>query len=999
MTAVFAGEVPATPAQQRLWLVHQQGPRGIEFSFPYLFAVRGRCAVDRLADAIGAVVARHTPLRTTFSLANDVLTQHVHPPAADFFTHQRVPDAGEAAELIADEVATPFDLATDWPIRVRLYQIRDEEFLLLFNVHHIATDGLSMQIMLDEIGTFYRGESPAELGSSYAQRRFADREPAPEAVAFWQEMVTDAPAAVRLPTARHRRRRQSFSGRWVDRDVPAAQVDRLDRIARSAGASVYSALFGLLAVTLGRRTGTDEVVLGVPFAGRHGDEESLVGFFVNLLPVQFGVDESMTFEELFAAAGEAVTAALENSHVPLDRIMAGSGGRGLSGLLNVTLTEEQTPRLDLAGLQVDNRDLRLDVARYHMAFDYRHVEGGLRFEVSYAKDELNRADVTAVLDDLAALIVAACGDPGTRLATLAATAGAGCVLDDPEPVAAEESLAACWQATVTAHGADPAVVDRSGVLTFAELDALSRTLADLLRGNCIRPGDPVAVRCSRTRDFFVAVLGILRFGATPVLLDAGHPKARLTALIEQAGAVWTAGSAGLEIGPTIVVPSTSADATDSWATRPLDGMAYTIYTSGSTGKPKCVGVRDSGVLRLLANLSSLGLAGPGQRLALNASFGFDASVQQWIRLFTGSTVVVLDETTRLDPVLLTATVLAERVTELDISPRHLEAVLDVLLDGLDQARLRLLVGGEAISPDLWARLRAADNLVAWNMYGPTECTVDATVFPLALSPDPTIGLPLPAVRAYVLDQWLRPVPPGAPGMLYLAGPGLARGYLGAAGRTAAAFVPDPIAGGGGRMYRTGDRVRMRADGCLDYLGRADDQVKISGYRVERGEIEHAVLTQPGVSACAVVIDTESVDPAPHLYVVCDQDVLDALPARLGEVLPAYLVPRRFTRVERIPLTTRGKIDREQLRTAPPPAAPVTGAAQMIADVWQTVLGRTGIQPDDDFFSLGGHSLLAIRVVARLRRDMNVTLPISTVFDYPVLRDLAEHVEKQLRAKT
>ncbi|WP_410652702.1 non-ribosomal peptide synthetase [Amycolatopsis sp. cmx-4-54] len=1002
MTAPFTGDAPASPAQQRLWLVHQQGPRGVEFSFPYRFDVHGPCRTDRLTDAFAAVVARHTPLRTTFALDGDVLVQRVHAPGSAFCVRRTVRDAAEAGEWIADEVGTPFDLASDWPIRVRVYEIGPAECVVLLNVHHIATDGVSMRILMDEVAAFYRGDEPAPIGLPYARRRFDDRTPEPAAVEYWREVVADAPEAVRLPTARPVERR-SFSGRWADRDVPADRVAGLERLAASAGASLYSALFGLLAIALTRRTGTADVVLGVPFAGRAAGEENLIGFFVNLLPVRFRVNEAGTFEDLCASAGEVVTGALEHSHLPLDRVLTESGVRpgGLNPLLDVTLTEEDTPRLELAGLRVETRELRLDVARYHLAFDYRRTAGGLRFEVSYAKDQLDRADVTAVLDDLVALIEAATDDPGARPAALPAT-GPVSVLHDPDPVAVPDSLETCWRAVLANHFDAVAVMDRAGSVTFGELDALSRVLAARLGSVA---GQQVAVLCTRSRDFPVAVLGVLRAGATPMLLDAAQPEARLAALT---GNLATVCSAGLARDGAVVVPA-DGNAPDVWAGRPADGLAYAIYTSGSIGTPKCVGVTDRGLSMLLANLSALGLCGPGQRLALNASFGFDASVQQWVRLFGGSTIVVLDEDTRLDPVDLVERLVSDRVTELDISPRHLEAVLDVLLSRFagSRARLRLLIGGEAIPPGLWARLRAADTVVAWNMYGPTETAVDATVYPLALSPDPTIGLPLPGVRAYVLDAWLRPVPPGTPGTLYLAGPGLARGYLGAPGRTATAFVPDPLACDGSRMYDTGDRVRLRADGCLEYLGRLDGQVKVSGFRVERAEVEHAVLAQPGVTACAVLLDDEGSDPALHLYVVCAPDIPAVLPGRLRAVLPSQMVPSRITRVERIPLTARGKLDRARLTAAPEPVAdPIaepaapqeSGATEVIAAVWRTVLGRTDIRPEDDFFSLGGHSLLAIRVIARLHKDMDLKLPISTVFDYPVLQDLADHVEQQVRAR-
>lgn len=1013
MAGNFAERKPATAAQQRLWLVDQQGPRGVEFSFPYVFELHGRCDPERLADAVGRLVARHAALRTTFVLDGEVLEQHVHPPSPACFEYAEVP-GDEADLLISDETATPFDLVRDWPLRVRLYRTGEAEFRLLFNVHHIATDGISMQIMLDEVAAGYRGARLPELAADPGERADPDPDETSDGLDFWTRMLTDAPAPPTLPGGRPARKAPSFSGRWFDFELSPERTARLDHLARTARASTFCTLFGLLSVVLGRHTGVSDIVLGVPFSGRQADDENRIGFFVNLLPVRFAVDERMTPRRLCAAATEAVAAVLEHSRIPLDRIVERLrlpvGGVG--SLLDITLTEEQTPRLSLAGVDVVYRHTRPDVARYYLAVDYRRLDSGaLLFEVSYGKDRLSRGQVATVLADLVALILAAADEPDRPLATLAGATGAVSLLAEPQAEPSPESLASLWRDAVARHGDRTAVVDHDGDMTFAELDRHSAELARRLADSRVRTGDPVALATGRSRDFFVALLATLRVGATPVLLDAGHPALRLADLVRRSGARVTLCSAEDAVaGNGITVRATeSGTAPDHWHDRPAGALAYVVFTSGSTGNPKCVGVEDAGLLRLLTNLTTLGLAVPGQRIALNASLGFDASVQQWVRIFAGCAIAILDERTRLDPAELPRYLTTHEIAELDISPRHLDAVLDSLLDELRRGGtcLRLLIGGEALAPPLWSRLRDAISeglLVCWNMYGPSENTVDSTVFPLAMADTPTIGVPLPGIRAYVLDDWLRPVPLGTPGQLFLAGDGIGRGYLDAPGTTARAFLADPIACDGSRMYATGDRVRITSDHLLEFLGRGDDQAKINGYRVEPMELEAAALAHPGVRGCAVLVDRSGPLPALELFAVCAPESLESLPKWLASRLPSYLVPRGVHRISAIPTGPGGKVDRHALAAMlgrpepvtvpdePPVEDDLSTTEKLIAEVWREVLRTPEITGDDDFFSLGGHSLLAIRVVARIRKDTGVALPIPSVFAFPVLRDLAAHVE-------
>lgn len=1018
------GWFPATDAQHRLWLVDAEGPRGIEFSYPYVFGISGPLDMDRFRAAWVAVVERHTPLRTTFEAEDGELWQHVHRTDPAYFFIRSSVEAGAVSSAIDDEIYTPFDIALDWPIRVRLFEHGLNAWTLLVVVHHIATDGVSMQIMLDEVGRHYGGGQLPALTRSYLQLETAAPAMNQQDLDFWRELVAEA-RPVSFGARPGNRRGGSFSGKWLDTEFNAEQTRGLAEAARQTGTSVYGALLTVLGLAVSRRVGQDSFVMGVPFAGRDSETDKLIGFFVNLLPVPVSIDESAPFRALLSATGERLADCLSRSLTPLASIVSATGSRGVADLLAVTLTEENTPTLRLDGAAVSFLDHRIDVARYSLAVDYRITDSGrLRLEVSYAKDVLTRADVSEIVADMAALVTAMIADlDGRPVAVALERPGASPA--PVTPVAEPASLPELWSKVVSDRPEAVAVSDRGGALTFGELDQISHALGVRLRAAGVGEGDGVAIALDRGRDFVVALLAVLRTGAHPVLLDNSQPEARLSALA-RAGraklALRAAGATAIEGCQSVAVDATPADQQEpgQWADRRLDGIAYVVFTSGSSGTPKAVAVTDRNLLALVRNLERLHLAGPSQSLGLVASFGFDASVQQWSRLFTGSRIHILDEQERLDPDLLTATVVSQRLDEIDISPRH----LDVVLAGLEQAlersgsRLRVLVGGERIEPRLWRRLAEAEasgRLTSWNMYGPAECAVDSTTYPVGLADSPTIGVALPGVASYVLDSWLRPVPDGADGMLWIAGAGVSAGYLSSAGLTAAAFVADPFAADGSRMYRTGDVVRRDPAGRLVYVGRRDDQVKLNGFRVDLAEIEQTARRHPGVVDCAALPDQSSsyVD----LFVVSGGQPAGAaeLTAWLASQLPAHMAVRQIRFLDALPTLRSGKLDRAALRDLPgrdlpaPGELPVAGSKeapavdgpdtatsttrQLIATVWCDVLQKDDIGEQDDFFSLGGHSLLAIKVAARVRKQLGVALPISAVFEYPRLSDLAQHVDQ------
>ncbi|MCF3103758.1 non-ribosomal peptide synthetase [Streptomyces roseoverticillatus] len=575
---------------------------------------------------------------------------------------------------------------------------------------------------------------------------------------------------------------------------------------------------------------------------------------------------------------------------------------------------------------------------------------------------------------------------------------------------------------VAGNPSGTAVHDHGSRLTFAELDRRTAETAGVLTGLGVAPGDRVGVSLPRGADLVVALLAVWRAGAAYVPIDPEYPQERRHGMVRDAGVrvlVTTGAGRAWPDGVRTVEAGGPAAAADRHPAPPVPlaghAPAYVIYTSGSTGTPKGVETTRGGVAALMDGLEAAGMYAARPRVvAWNASVSFDASVQQWARVCRGDTLVVLGEEERTDPARLVAALDAYGVQDLDLTPSHWHLLRADLLVRAAEGRaeaLRLFMGGEPVPEQTWRELaeaRTAGRLEALNLYGPTECTVDATAAWIE-GDTPHIGPALTHVRAYVLDADLQPVAEGAQGELYLAGPQVALGYVNRPAQTATRFVADPFAADGTRMYRTGDKVRRRADGALEYLGRIDRQVKIRGYRVELGEIEAALAGQPGVAAAAVTLHRSPVTGEQLVaYYVAAGDAADGVPdaetlrGRLAGVLPQFMLPTVYTALDALPLTVNGKVDvaalpapedsAEPAAHEAPDDAPEGEAETLIAAVWSEVLGRERIRADDDFFAMGGHSLIALRVVARLKKQFGIAMSAREVYRHPRLRDLARHVD-------
>ncbi|GAA3736758.1 non-ribosomal peptide synthase/polyketide synthase [Streptomyces tremellae] len=1019
---------PLSPAQQRLWFLDRFEPGSTEYTTLSVLRLTGPLDRAALRTALEGLVARHESLRTTFAEQDGGARQIVHPPAQVALRTEECADAEALDALVESEAERPFDLGAGPLLRARLARLtgRDpEEHVLVLAVHHIVTDGWSMGVLGRDLGELYtaaregrRPELPAlpvRYGdwAAWQRARTAD---ADGQLAYWRR-VLDGVTPFEPPTDRPRPAVRGRDGALVTFTLPAALTDRLRACGRAADATLFMTLLAACQVLLARWSGQDDIAVGTVTAGRDRPElHDVVGMFVNTLVLRARVRPDLPFRALLAETRTAVLDATAHQDVPFERVvdaLAPERDTSRTPLFQVMVALHnlgaEAPALP--GLAVEPVTPPVRHASYDLAFDFVERDGALTGHLEYDTGLFDRATAESLADRLRILLEAAAEDPDRAVGALPLMTGAeaqrllriGRGRQLPPP---RTTFPALFEAQAARTPHRTALVAPDATLDFATLNARANRLAHHLIGRGAGPDSVVAVRLPRTSRLLVALLAVSKAGAALLHLDPELPAERVRLLMDDARPALVLDEAALAAVPE-GLPAT--DPTDAERTRPLRpaDTAYAVYTSGSTGRPKGVAVEHRQLVNLcLDHRASLvephTEGGARLRAALSASFSFDTSWEGPLLLALGQQVHLIDDDTRLDPEAFCAQVDRERLDLVNVTPTFLRELLaaGLLAPGRHHPRL-LLVGGEPLSAPAWRELVAAHRAhgtAVYNMYGPTECTVDAVYGPCAESPGrPVIGRPGGGLRAYVLDGALRPVPPGTPGELYLAGAQVARGYLNLPGLTAARFLPDPFGPPGERMYRTGDLARWDDAGLLAFLGRADDQVKIRGFRIEPGEVEAALLALPEVADAAVGAREHAGRPALVAHVVAAPGrelSADGLRLRLRHTLPDHLVPTVFVPLERIPRTAGGKTDRRALPD--PPARPEGGAAyvapaagteERIAAIWADVLGVERVGARDNFFALGGDSILSIQIVSRARQA-GIALSAKDVFRHQTVAELA-----------
>ncbi|AGM07124.1 non-ribosomal peptide synthetase [Amycolatopsis keratiniphila] len=995
--------LPLTAGQRGLWFRLQLAPgyRGYNQRYPWL--LQGELDVEAVRLAVTGVVSRHDALRTRFVLGGDDPMRVVEPPApvpVPLVELSGGPEpVTEALDRYVDaEGVTPFDLTAGPPLRVSLLRLAEDRHVLLLSVHHLVFDGRSAGVFRREFAELYEAATQgreARLPVPDRSGTSEDGSGSAGQLAYWRDRLSGLePLALRGDRPRPAVR----TGAGAIARVSLGAEDA--RLLRTLGGPHRATLFmtGLTAfqILLSRFTGQRDLSIGVASAGGAGPA-SPIGFSVNTLVIRADLTGEPDFGTLLERTRDRVLEAFAHGDVPFEEVVRELRPEldpGRTPLFQAMFGVERRTNDSMAGIRIGSYPLRTQGVNTDVAVSLVHRDGGLDIEVTYDTELFGHRWASRFADSyrtlLSALVSAGTSAGIEDLPVLAAPRHAppnGPVSSPPEPVTTSFGR---WVARTP--GA-PAVVCGPVTLTYAELDRRARLLAGTLRALGAGPGTRVGVSVSRSPGLIVGLLAVLRTGGTYVPLDPAHPVSRTRWTLDDAGVrlvVEDDHEATERFADVARVSPTVSDAVPDLASpaEPSRAPAYLIYTSGSSGTPKGVEVgRGALAVHLRAAAAAFGV-GQGDRIAQIANCAFDVSLEQiLVPLVSGAACVLIADPRAADETA--AELLRTRPTVLNVTPSYADALLAELagLDGAGWEPRLLVLGAEALTGGQLTGWRARfPSARVINAYGPTEGVVTATAFTVPADwPEHgvPIGTPLDGRTAHVLDDRLRPVPPGATGELYLGGDALARGYSRRAAHTAERFVAAP---GGHRWYRTGDLVRLRESGDLEFLGRADEQVKIRGHRVEPAEIESALAAHPDAGAVVVTVREGRL-------VAYFTGGAESLRDFARSVLPGYLVPAFFVSVDRLPLTPNGKVDRAALPApAPEPARahrpPATATERTVAQVWQDVLAVPQVGRDDDFFALGGHSLTAGRMIARLRTELGTSVGMAALFRHRTLAEFA-----------
>ncbi|MFP5264067.1 MAG: amino acid adenylation domain-containing protein, partial [Blastocatellia bacterium] len=1050
--AARLGDMPLSYAQERLWFIDQWEPGTAAYNVYDAISIRGNVELTALERSINEIVRRHEILRTTFIAHDGQSAQRIADeltltiPVISLQQYSGSDKDAELQRLISAETSRPFDLSAGPLMRVVIFRLEEEQHILLFNLHHIVSDGWTTGVLIKEMAALYdaftRGRpSPLpELGIQYAdfaawQREWLKGARLESERAFWKGRLNGAPASLELPTDRPRPRVRTSRGATHEISLSPALSAGVRRLAQQERITPYVVLLSAWAALLWRYTGQDEIVIGSPHANRNRTElEELIGFFVNTLVLRADLSRNPTFLELLERLRDVTISAQEHQDLPFEKLVEELHlERDLSRtpLFQVAFVFQNAPSAEMAvtGLTIRRLKLPTETSKFDLTLTVMDSEPSMEGEVEYSTDLFDEATILRMAGHFERLLDGFVEDPHRKIGEID-------ILSEQE----RRQLFAEWNATSRDYPKDAFIhqmFERQALLTpnnvaaifgehqisYQELNEKANQLAHYLITRRAGPDVPVGICVNRSIEMIVGLLGVLKAGGAYIPLDPTCPDQRLAYMVEdcKASLILTQESFR-QIFSAIRAEVICLDA--GWDAIAIhdkhnpavslseDNLAYVIYTSGSTGQPKAaMNVHGAISNRLLWMQDQYKLQAK-DRVLQKTPFSFDVSVWElfW-PLMTGAAQVIAKPDGHRDSKYLIELIQHHGVTVLHFVPSMLEVFLQEKDASLCNSLRLVVCSGEALWHEL--QLKAFETLPEaelHNLYGPTEAAVDVTWWkcePNNADRAVPIGRPISNTQMYILDKQVNPVPVGVAGELYIAGNNLGRGYLNRPDLTAERFIPDPYGEkAGGRLYKTGDIARYDKEGRIHYLGRADHQVKLRGFRIELGEIESVLMQHEQIREAVVTV--QETDGGKRLvgYVVASgqqKPDVNELKVYLKQRLPDYMTPAVFVTLESMPLTPNGKLDR---RALPAPGrndfqgenkyvAPRTLVEDMLVAIWEDLLKVNQVGIYHSFFDLGGHSLLAIQLMARVNRAFHSNLALRVLFESPTVSGLAEQIEKAL----
>ena len=1030
------GVVLPSLAQQRLWFLDQLEGAGTAYTMPGILHLEGPLQPDALERSLSEIIQRHEILRSRFEVreGEPVVCIDVEQPVLEQIDLRGLPEAMRAAEVerhAPEDAQRPFDLATGPLLRAALLSLEPEHHVLLVNMHHIVSDGWSMGILMREWSALYNAfvnGKPSPLSplsihySDYAlwQRDVLQGAELRRQIDYWRAHLDGAPDLLELPTDRPRPVVQRYRGATHSLHIHPELVAELRHLGEDSQATLFMVLLGAFSVLLSRYATQPDVIIGSPVANRSRTEfEDLIGFFVNTVPLRLAVESVTSFRDLLRQARQTALGAYAHQELSFEQLVEElEPPRNLSHApifqVLLSLQHEPTAPPQFEGLTVRPQQTDAGVAKYDLSLLLDEQAGGLSGVFEYNTDLFDGATIARMAGSLQTLLAAVTADPERPVGQLPLLN-----TDESRQLLIEHnSTRRSLPPAGTVHDLVEQQVDTAPEAvavefngkqqTYADLDRQANRLARRLQALGVGAGARVGLCLPRSLELPAALLGILKAGASYVPLDPTFPPARLAFIAEDAELDLIITTSALQTcvpapSPRLLIDVERAaiDANDDTRLAAVspESLAYTIYTSGSTGRPKGVMIEHRSVVNFLLSMGRRpGLKATDALFAIT-TISFDIAVLElYLPLVVGARIVLADDETARDGLLLAAALTRSGATCLQATPATWRMLLAA--GWLPHSGLKALCGGEALAGDLAAQLLPhCDQL--WNMYGPTETTVWSTVRQLSegdlVSVSLPIGKPIDNTTTYVLDDTDQPVPIGVTGELCIGGIGLARGYHEQPELMAEKFVHLDVGCGVERLYRTGDRARWRADGVLVCLGRLDDQLKVRGFRIEPGEIAHELEQEPAVDGAAVIVDHTADDARLVAFFTTTSPgstSADALRLRLRLTLPEYMIPSLFVELESLPLTPNGKIDRRALRVPADAGKSIGGRLPrdpvelQLVEIWQDLLDQTTVGVQDNFFDLGGHSLVAVRLMAQIADRFSRHLPLAALFQGATIEQLA-----------